>query len=1246
MTSFSSMSLYALTVKQPSATQDAISGDFIGNGKQQILIANGSKLAILEVSRRQKGFQEIYSQDVFAIVRRIAKFRIAGGTKDHIVITTDSGRLVTYEYVAEDQVFKTVHFETYGKSGVRRVVPGEYLAADPKGRAIMIASVEKNKLVYILTRSGQTDIAISSPLEAHKPQTLVYTLIGLDVGYDNPMFASLELDFSSSETDPSGEAFDELKKELVYYELDLGLNHIVRKWSEPVDRTANALYRVPGGPNAPSGVLVCGEDNITYRHIFNKKSDVHRLAIPRREGATEDPNRKRIIVTGTLYSLKGGDFFYLLQTDDGDVFKLTVDAPGGEVKKIKIKYFDTIPVATSICILRAGFVFTACESGDRVLYELESLGEETDDPLFESDQFPVDPKRHFAPPFFKPRALTNLTAVETLPSLNPIMGMEVANPALEDAPQIYTINGAGGRSTFRTTRNALEVLDLIESPLPQNASDVWTTKLTNEDETDTLIVLCLHSRTLVLKIGEDVEEAANTGFLADTNTLGVQQFGEDCIIQIHPKGIRHIQGIQFPNDDAVATHTGLTDWQPPAHRTIVACATNNRQVAIALSSGQILYFECDADGSLAMADEEIALDSTINCLAIPDVPEGSVRAFFMAVGCSDQTVRIFNLSPDMEGNILRSISVQALTSPPSDLTINLMSDKSPRGHSQFLHIGLRSGVYIRSVLDEMTGDIGDTRRRFLGPEPIKFAKVTVAGEPAILAMTSRPWLGYTHPRTGVLQLTPLNYIAFKSAWNFEGSQFKGIICVSANELRIFTFNDLTDNTTYETIPLKYTPRKMVGYHEQGVFYVIQSENNTLNADTRQKLLAEAHAKKDEDDDAPMDIEETNGDTTNGHSEIDEFSPADFGYPRAQGNWASCIQVVDPVSEKCVTHTVEIKANQSLVSAALVQFESRGAELFLAVGTAKDLSFQPYKFAGASIQIYKVSANGRELEFFHETDMSDPPLALLGFKGKMIAGVGQNLCLYDCGMKSLLRKAQTSKCVPTRITDLKTQGSRLVVSDQVQSVTYVVHKDQVHPNRLIPFVDDTIARHTTCTEMLDYDTTVGGDKFGNLWLVRCPHKVSESSDESPDGSDLLVDKGYLGGTANRLDSVANYFANDIPISIQKTVLLSGGERVIFWAGLQGTLGALIPFTSRRQHKMFQQLELQLRSDDKPMSGRDHLAYRSYFTPVKSMIDGDLIERFLVLSRDKRESIAAQLTGAEWTPSMIDESIWNMRGLYAF
>lgn len=79
------MALYALTVQPPSATQQALTGDFVGNNRQQILTANGSRLDILEVSRRQKGFRAIYSQDIFAIIRHVEKFRLAGGTKGEFV---------------------------------------------------------------------------------------------------------------------------------------------------------------------------------------------------------------------------------------------------------------------------------------------------------------------------------------------------------------------------------------------------------------------------------------------------------------------------------------------------------------------------------------------------------------------------------------------------------------------------------------------------------------------------------------------------------------------------------------------------------------------------------------------------------------------------------------------------------------------------------------------------------------------------------------------------------------------------------------------------------------------------------------------------------------------------------------------------------------------------------------------------------------------------------------------------------
>lgn len=64
----------------------------------------------------------------------------------------------------------------------------------------MIAAAEKQKLVYILNRDSAARLTISSPLEAHKSHTLVYHIVGVDVGFENPMFACLELDYEVSES--------------------------------------------------------------------------------------------------------------------------------------------------------------------------------------------------------------------------------------------------------------------------------------------------------------------------------------------------------------------------------------------------------------------------------------------------------------------------------------------------------------------------------------------------------------------------------------------------------------------------------------------------------------------------------------------------------------------------------------------------------------------------------------------------------------------------------------------------------------------------------------------------------------------------------------------------------------------------------------------------------------------------------------------------------------------------------------
>lgn len=105
-----------------------------------------------------------------------------------------------------------LHQETFGKSGARRIVPGQYLATDPKGRSVMISAMEKSKLVYILNRDAAANLTISSPLEAHKNAAIIHHIVGLDVGFENPMFAALEVDYTESDQDPTGEAFNNAEK--------------------------------------------------------------------------------------------------------------------------------------------------------------------------------------------------------------------------------------------------------------------------------------------------------------------------------------------------------------------------------------------------------------------------------------------------------------------------------------------------------------------------------------------------------------------------------------------------------------------------------------------------------------------------------------------------------------------------------------------------------------------------------------------------------------------------------------------------------------------------------------------------------------------------------------------------------------------------------------------------------------------------------------------------------------------------
>lgn len=962
---------YSLTLQAPSATQSAVTCAVIPGLKaseQQIFEACGQYIRLRRIyeneDRSEVRVSTIVEQDCFGIVRGVAAFRIPGTATDQLILSSDSGRLTMLNYDHTKNVFTRVHSETFGKSGVRRTVPGQYLASDPRGRCCMLASTEKNKIVYIVNRNSEGGILISSPHEANQWASLCFAVCALDTGWEHPIFAALEVDYGEIESDAGGVAgmYERREKQLVYYTVDLGLNHVVKSWSDTVDYTANMIFGVPGGQDGPSGVLVCCEDRIFYRH---DKNPALCIPIPRRKGPTEDPQRKRIIVSGCLHlSRARHEFFFLLQTEDGDVFKLTMtmakdaqDRPTSTPETLHLRYYETFPVAKQMLLIRKGYIYIAAENGNNKLYYVSDLADDPDvEPWndFTSEGYSADlEETSYEPLYFQPRDLQFTSLVSDLATMNPLMRTLVDNPLNEDAPQIYALQGTGNASTFKTLRHGLEVQEIVSSPLGNmDYNGLWSLKHRASDPHHSYLILstAYGDKTITLSIGDEVETMEDSPFLASRATIEAALMGDATLVQVHARGVRSI------------FDSGVVDeWPTPAHRTIVAASSNERQLLVGLSSSELCYFFLGDDGVLHQLDEMPEMSGKVTALSVGKTPRGKQQAKYAVVGCDDCTIRVMKI--DLE-HPLEPCSVQALSAVPTSIEVVEQIDPESGTPLTYAHIGLQSGLYLRAVIDEHNGELGEVRTKFLGPRATRIFPIELftdddeadarGGNFGIVACSSRPWMGYNHPQTNLYTLTPLVTKRIEAAASFVTGEIRGICGIQGSELLICSVPALDKGEMSQTeVKLNYTPRAMARNPWFPIWYVAQSDGNTISAATKQGLLANGTVNGNR--------MEENGENGHNTSELERH----LGLSKGTGHWASAISAVDPFDSQSITSNIELTENEAALCIAAVPFFSREWEVFVAVGTGQHMQPGSGLESKGFLHIYRLLEDGKKLEFYHK-----------------------------------------------------------------------------------------------------------------------------------------------------------------------------------------------------------------------------------------------------------------------------------------
>ena len=429
---------------------------------------------------------------------------------------------------------------------------------------------------------------------------------------------------------------------------------------------------------------------------------------------------------------------------------------------------------------------------------------------------------------FMPRSLKNVSQIQDMKSLSPITSMHVADLTGEGTPQIYALCGRDSRSTLRILRHGLGVTEMAASQLPGRPTALWTvrTKVPEGESTlDRYIVISFINATLVLSIGERVTDAKNTGF----------------------------------------------DSEKPS--TISLAASNSRQLVISMQGGIVVYFELDASGKLREVEKR-EMEQEVMCMDIAAVPEGRSRSRFLAVGCFDNTVRVLSLDPE---GCLGRLSTQALPSSQPKSVCLVEMGYGTESLELYLHVGLANGVMLRTVVDSVNGQLSDTRARFLGSKAVRLYRVKMAGMPAVVALSSRPWLCYAYLRK--TYVTPLAYEQLDYLHSFSSPQCpEGLIAVTGASLRIFVVEKLGELFQQTVVPLRYTPRRLCVCPDSQEIVIIESDHNAFPQEERQ-LLKQAV----------------------GFSSTPDLSEDKIGVPKAgAGRWASCIRVFNP-AKVTVTH---------------------------------------------------------------------------------------------------------------------------------------------------------------------------------------------------------------------------------------------------------------------------------------------------------------------------------------------------------
>eukprot|EP01135_Chromosphaera_perkinsii_P006121 Nk52_evm1s407 gene=Nk52_evmTU1s407 len=611
--------------------------------------------------------------------------------------------------------------------------------------------------------------------------------------------------------------------------------------------------------------------------------------------------------------------------------------------------------------------------------------------------------------------------------------------------------------------------------------------------------------------------------------------------------------------------TFVSDWKPEGGMRISVTSCNESQILVAAGGNKLHYFEIEA-GTLKEVSK-VEMPYEIACV--------NISAFSTSCSSGDSEksdVCAVGLWSDISVRLLELPGLKQVQEeiiggeiiPRSVLFANFEG-------IDYLLVSLGDGSLFSFVFDKKTNTLSEKKNMSLGTQAIVLRNFNSNSGTHVFACCDRPTVIYSSNQKLLYSNVNMKEVGHMCSFNPEAEP-NSLAVASEDCLTIGSIDEI-QKLHIRTVPLGELPRRIAHQPETKTFGII-----TLREFTDER-----------------------GDTV----EVCYFRLLD----------EQTFEILD---------SLEMKCNEMVLSVCSLKFHTDSSPYYV-VGTA---FVQPMEDEPSEGRLVVLQVEQGRITVVGDKAILGGAYTLNDFNGKLLAGINSKVQLFDWisqaddDMKQMKQMGLVSECGHhghILALFVKSRGDFIVVGDLMKSISLLNYEQ-------VGGCIDEIARDykpnwMTSIEIMDDDTYIGAENSFNLFTAR---KNTETTNEEDRSRLEIVGEYHLGEFVNCFQHGS--LVMRLPDESEDPVV----PKLLFGT-VNGVIGVMASL-SQKKFSFLSQVQEKLSSVVKGVGGFKHSAWRSFIndsreSESRAYIDGDLVESFLDLKREKMEEVCEGLKSLE-------------------